>query len=221
MTSRLYSSTAPTPNPALDRSVQKRRNGDRFEAVIWRAAAGDLPAEGRTLPRLDQLLGDLRRIEIRSDATPLTLARAHTLGESLIPTVENAEEFGAHRFTRTTKLERQVADQAAEHEVAGLVLVGEGVEEACDSFPCQTFCFKNWEKARFDIGPIMFEDRRGECLFAGKICVERPFWHTCDIGDVFDPAGGESTRVYEAESRFEQAATHVGIRWAGHTANRS
>ena len=44
--------------------------------------------------------------------------------------LENADEFGAYRFTRTAELERQVADQAAEQEVAGLVFVGERMEEA-------------------------------------------------------------------------------------------
>ena len=104
--------------------MEKCWDGDRFEAFVWDATAGHFPAQGRAFPRLDQLGGELPRIQIPSNVTGASLTRTHTRSQSRIPAAEDADELGAHRFARTTKLERQVADQAAEQEVAGLVFVG-------------------------------------------------------------------------------------------------
>src|SRR5262249_15633051 len=159
------------------------------------ATAGHFPAKGRAFPRLDQLGGELPRIEIPSNVTGAALAGTHTRSESRVPTVENTEELGAYRFARTTKLERQVADQAAEQEVAGLVFVSERMEEARDTLLRRPVRVKDWQEPHLDIGPVMFEDRGGKSLFAGEIGVERPFRHAGCVGDVFDAAGGESACV--------------------------
>src|SRR5262245_5326475 len=100
------------------RSVEKCWHGDRFEPFIRGAAAGHLPAKGCTFPRLDQEGRDILRIEVRSDVTGAVLTGTYTRGESLVPAAEDADELGAYRFTRTAELERQVADQATEQEIA-------------------------------------------------------------------------------------------------------
>ena len=126
--------------------------------------------------------------------------RTHAVS-GIIPAVEDADELGAHRFTRTAELERQIADQAAEQEVAGLVFVGERMEEAGDSLLRRPVRVKDRHKPGLDIGPIVFEDRRGERLLAGEVRVERSLRHACAVGDVLDAAGGESARVHEVEAR--------------------
>ena len=114
-------------------SVEKRRDSDRFEPVVWDATAGHFAAKGRTFPCLDQLGGELSRVEIPSNVTRALLAGTHTRGESPVPAVENADELGANQLARTAKLERHVADQTAEQEVASLMIISEPMKELSDS----------------------------------------------------------------------------------------
>src|ERR1700742_4344493 len=131
MTSRLLTRKDDLRFGGTPKSAQQRRDGDRFEPVIRVSAAGDLPAQGRALPRLDQKGGQLRGIEIGADVVSLAVPNASR--ECLVPAVENTNEFGPRGFARSAELERQVSDQAAEQEIAGLVFVGERVEEARDA----------------------------------------------------------------------------------------
>src|SRR5271155_3096730 len=80
---------------------------------------------------------------------------------------------------------------------------------------------KDGQEASLYIAPIVFEDRDGESFFAGEIGVKRPFRHASCIGDLFDAAGCESTCMHELESRFEQAATYLGVGGAWHATNLS
>src|SRR6476620_5802132 len=130
-------------------SAQKRWDGDGFEAVVRGAAADHLGAKGRALPGLDQQGGKFCRVEIGPDRPGLALARAHARLKSGVPAVEDVTEFSADRFTGTPELQRQVADQAAQQEVTGLVLVGEFVEEARDSLLSWSGrLVENWEQPR-------------------------------------------------------------------------
>ena len=97
MTSRLFNKGLSPVIPGNNRSVQKCRDGDRFEPVVWGATAGDFPAKGRAFPRLDELGGELPRIEIPSNVTGAPLAGTHTRTESRVPAVENADELSAYR----------------------------------------------------------------------------------------------------------------------------
>src|SRR3954462_1411289 len=184
MTSRLLINAWWCDVPDHGRSVEKGGEGDRFEAFVRGATAGHFAAKGRALPGFDQQRGELRRVEVRPDATGATLAGTHTRGQSLVPAVEDADQFGANRFTRTAEFERKLPDQAAEQEVTGLVLVGERMEEAGDSLLRQPIRIEDRKKPCLDIGPVVFEDRRGESLFAGKIRIERSLWHAGCVGDV-------------------------------------
>ncbi len=76
--------------------------------------------------------------------------RTHSV-EGLVPSVEDAEQFGAYRFTRAAELERQLADQTAEQEVARLVFVGERVEEAFDSRLCRPIRVKDRQQPHLDV----------------------------------------------------------------------
>jgi hypothetical protein len=66
-------------------------------------------------------------------------------------------------------------------------------------------------------GPVVLDDRRGECFLAGKVGVERALRYPGRVGDVFDAAGGEAAAVDELQPSGQQAATHVGIRGARHS----
>jgi hypothetical protein len=217
MTSRLSNKTCGQgiPRHCLV-SVEKCRDGDLFEPVVRDTTAGHFAAKGRTFPCLDQLGGELPRVEIPSNVTRALLAGTHTRGERSAPAVENADELGAYRLTRTTKLKRQVADQAAEQEVAGLMFVSERIEEASDSLLRRPVRIEDWQQPLFDFVPVMFEDRRAKRLFAREVRVERPFRHAGCVGDVFDAACGESSCVDEVEPRCEQVLAHLGIRRPWH-----
>src|SRR5262249_10798388 len=149
-----------------------------------------------TFPGLDQLGSELPRVEIPSNVTGAPLAGTHTLGESRVPAIENADKLGAYRFTRTTKLERQVADQTAEQEITGRVFVSELMKEKRDSLLRQPVRIENRNQPLLDIGPIMLKDRRGKGFFAGEIRVERAFGDAGCVGDVFDAARGEAACVH-------------------------
>src|SRR5712672_2087485 len=95
------------------------------------------------------------------------------------------------------------------------------MEEACDPLPGQPVGVKDWQQPHLDIDPVMFEDRRGKRLLAGKIRVERTFRDAGRVGDVFDAAGGESARMHQVEPGLEQAAAHLWVRRARHTRDSS
>ena len=68
--------------------------------------------------------------------------------------VENAQELRPNRFTLTTQLERHLADQAAEQEITGLVVVRERMEEVGDSLPRRTVLVEDRQQPGLDVGPI-------------------------------------------------------------------
>jgi hypothetical protein len=79
-----------------------------------------------------------------------------------------------HRVTRPTEFERQVADQAPEKEVTGLVFVGELVEETRDPLLRRILRLEDGRQPLLDVGPVVLEDRRGKRLLACEVGVERP-----------------------------------------------
>jgi hypothetical protein len=125
-------------------SAEKCRDSDCFEPVVRRATSGHLAAQGRALPCLNQQRGELRSIEVCSNLIGATLPGSDTGSECRVPAVENADEFGAYRFTRTPEFKRQIADQAAEQKIAGLMFVRERMKEAGYPLLRQPVGVKEW-----------------------------------------------------------------------------
>src|SRR5947209_5412075 len=177
--------------------MQQGRDGDRFEPVVWHATAGDFSAKGRAFPRLDQTEGEVAGIEVTPNVGPQALT------EGRAPAVENAHELSAYRLARTAELERQVPDQAAEQEIAGLVFVGQLVEETRDSLLRRPVRVQDRQQPRLDVFPVMLENRRGKGLLAREIRVERTLRDAGRVRDVLDAAGRESARSEEHTSELQ------------------
>lgn len=137
--------------PHFGASAQQRRDGHRFEPLVGRATAGHLAAKSGALPRLDQRSGKLARVEVGPNGG-VVLAGTHACGQGNDPTIEDAGELVTHRVTRPTEFERQVADQAPEKEVTGLVFVGELVEETRDPLLRRILRLEDGQQPLLDVG---------------------------------------------------------------------
>src|SRR5690242_8707437 len=132
-------------------SAEQGWDGNGFEPVIGRATARHLAAKGRALPRLDQQGGEFGRVEVRANATGAALAGTHTCGESPAPAVEDARELGADRLARSAEFQREIADEAAEQEIACRVFVGKCMEEALNSVLRPTVRIEDRQQSRLDV----------------------------------------------------------------------
>jgi hypothetical protein len=102
--------------------------------VVARVAVlRDLAAQGGALPGLDQRRRQLVHIAVGSQLTARLRLGQHG-GEVLLPATEQPGQRGAGPVADVRHLERHAAQQAAEREVAQLVVVGHRREEATDPF---------------------------------------------------------------------------------------
>ena len=119
MTSRLLGSRRRPAVPG-SHSAHKGRDGVGFKTVVRNTAADHFAPKRRTFPGFNQPGCDLVCIEILPKITG-----TQAFGEGATPAFEDVNQLGANRLTETTELKEQVADQAAEQEIGGLVLVGQ------------------------------------------------------------------------------------------------